>query len=155
MEAPDPEPAVDEEEPQTAILGLGFSPYEDDLQFGHEFTIRIGLRAAAGMEWWESTDRPYLAGQAPNTWTDMYAINPDSNVFGDWAEAGAYREITFIDPPSIRKEAGNDRTLSFRLFFAGDDDEIRIHAVQHLRTDAEGNITVWNFAFTDQQVVHG
>lgn len=98
---------------------LSVVPYQADGQFGHRFTLRIALheRDGARLNWIERTDRPYVPGMQPDTWTDMFQLSHgQSMVFTDWNQtAGESGEVTvtFIDPPSMRMEPYAQRTLQF------------------------------------------
>jgi len=94
-------------------------PYSADGQFGHRFTLRLAIpqRSGARLNWIERTDRPYVAGMAPDTWTDRYRLIGDkSQVFADWIasedDEGAV-VVTVVDLPSIQQQPYARRTLDF------------------------------------------
>lgn len=108
---------------------LSVVPYQADGQFGHRFTLRIALheRDGARLNWIERTDRPYVPGMQPDTWTDMFQLSHgQSMVFTDWNQtAGESGEVTvtFIDPPSMRMEPYAQRTLQFWIVVLDGDGE--------------------------------
>ncbi|WP_147300697.1 hypothetical protein [Lysobacter silvisoli] len=94
-------------------------PYREDGQFGHRFTLRLALeeRDNARLNWIERTDRPYVEGMEPDTWTDLFQlVHGQSRVFNGWNESqddSGATLVTFVDPPSIREEPYARRTLQF------------------------------------------
>jgi hypothetical protein len=95
---------------------------------GHSFDLQIAMdRPASGsagecvLEWWEKTDVPAIPGHRPNTWTDMYALYPQSPTFDPWKNrgttCGSSQGVTINDPPGLGKTPGRTvtRTLEFRL----------------------------------------
>ena len=98
---------------------LNVQPYQADGQFGHRFTLRIALeeRDNARLNWIERTDRPYVEGMPPDTWTDMFQlVHGQSAVFNGWNQSqdgsGAVT-VDFLDPPSMRMEPYAQRSLEF------------------------------------------
>lgn len=95
---------------------------------GHSFDLSIGLDYAASgpdgncvLEWWEKTNIPYHPSMPANTWTDMYALIPNSPTLAPWhhrtKSCGTSSSIPITDPPAIGKNPGRTvtRTLEFRL----------------------------------------
>jgi hypothetical protein len=98
---------------------------------GHAFDFRIEMTFAAGasgtsdcvLEWWEKTNRPYVAVMQQNTWTDMYSTYAQSPTLGPWVNrtvpcpGGGSLTVVILDPPSLGNAPGRTltRTLEFRL----------------------------------------
>lgn len=124
-------------------------PYQANGQFGQTFTLGITLqeRDGARLNWLECTNRPYMAGMAQNTWTDMFKlVGGQSSVFDGWNDTDADSgkvTVDFVDPPSIRMEPGAQRTLQFWIVVL---DGVGLEwavwrGLQTLACDAAGAIT--------------
>lgn len=97
-------------------------------RMGHRFDAIMGLSYPASgpsgsctLEWWERTNVPYTAGMNANTWTNMFALLPNSPTLAPWVNrtesCGSTSPVTITDPPSLGRRAGRTvtRTLDFRI----------------------------------------
>lgn len=112
----------------TAVGIANIARIDTTARMGHSFDLQIAMdRPASGpagecvLEWWEKTNVPAIPGHAPNTWTDMFALFPQSPTFAPWRNrgttCGTSQPVTIMDPPSLGKSPGRTvtRTLEFRL----------------------------------------
>lgn len=138
---------------------LSVEPYQADGQFGHRFTLRIALeeRDNARLNWIERSDRPYVAGMEPDTWTDLYQlVHGQSTVFNGWNESqddsGAVT-VSFVDPPSMRMEPYARRTLQFWIVVLdGNGDDWAVwQGSQELACTGTGAISTQTLAQTSSQ----
>ena len=94
----------------------------------HKFDVNFNLQYPASgpkgscvLEWWEKTDVPAVPGHKPNTWTELYALYPQSPTFDPWknrAETCASSSpVTIMDDPHLGKSPGRTvtRTLEFKI----------------------------------------
>jgi hypothetical protein len=89
---------------------------------GHEFTREIDLEDIRDctLEWWEKTNVPYCEGMEANTWTDIFALQPTSEVFAPWAFQQRHvrlgrTQFAIIDPPGIIVDTTRARDLFFDI----------------------------------------
>jgi hypothetical protein len=132
-------------------------PYDDGKQFGHEFTLEIGIKSPHYLLWLEKTNKPYLSEMRENEWNNMATIGEGSNVFKNWEMVDGsqnYEFVTFVDPPSIKKTPNNFRRLEFYIHIFGNEekDMIVLEALQELRTNANGDIETSEFSFQEEKV---
>ncbi len=139
------------------IFKKNIRPYEDKEQFGHTFSIELGIEDPEQLLWLEKTNKPYLESMQRDTWNNMAGLAHDSNVFSDWNSivgTPGYQIIQFVDPPSIMKTPNNHRILEFYIHIIGNDnnDMITLTARQELQTDGDGEISKSSFSFLDEKV---
>ncbi|MZI92908.1 hypothetical protein F9817_06825 [Vibrio sp. CAIM 722] len=139
------------------IFKKNIRPYVDENQFGHVFTIELGILAPEELLWLEKTDKPYLSSMQADSWNNMANIGAGSNVFSDWENVVGeveYKTVKFVDPPSIKKTPNNYRKLEFYIHVLGNErkDMITLTAIQELQTDGDGEISKSSFSFLDEKV---
>ncbi|HYO50895.1 MAG TPA: DUF4157 domain-containing protein [Chloroflexia bacterium] len=101
---------------------------DNTTHMGHSFDLVAsmaytgnGTKDSCRLEWWEKTNVPAIPGHQPNTWTDMYALYPQSPTFDPWKNRAepcpGNNSVTIMDPPSLGKRPGRTvtRTLEFRI----------------------------------------
>jgi len=97
-------------------------------RMGHSFDVLMGLSYPASgppgsceLEWWEKTNVPYTRGMSPNTWTNMFALHPNSPTLAPWINrtesCATCAPVTINDTPSLGRRPGRtvERTLDFRI----------------------------------------
>lgn len=113
---------------EDSIAISNISQIDNATHMGHSFDVDIGLSYPASgpsgsctLEWWEKTNVPAIPGHPPNTWTDMYALVPNSPTFAPWNNrsevCASSSPVTITDPPALAKRAGRTvtRKLEFRI----------------------------------------
>lgn len=139
------------------IFNKNIKPYDDGEQFGHTFSIEIGIKDPEELFWLEKTNQPYLESMQSDSWNNMAGLVPTSKVFSDWNDVVGtpdYQIIKFVDPPSIKKTPDNHRVLEFYIHILGNDrkDMITLTARQELQTNGAGEVTKSSFSFIEEKV---